>query len=187
MIESTKKIIASLVKSYNRRYRDFMDYSGSMDVKKYSHTSKKIRRFNEDDFERILELHDICFGNKKYDQITKYSRLFRNIFYIYEMNGKIVAFMGFYVHKNFAGLHRIRKATGFSLCIDPAMRGKGIVLTLLNESLKELKNNNVDIVQGCIDADNKQSLVVHQKFGFRIIGKNNPLCGPETYTIELKF
>jgi cytochrome b subunit of formate dehydrogenase len=50
-----------------------MDYSGSMDVKKYSHTSKKIRRFNEDDFERILELHDICFGNKKYDQITKYS------------------------------------------------------------------------------------------------------------------
>jgi L-amino acid N-acyltransferase YncA len=67
------------------------------------------------------------------------------------------------------------------------MRGKGIVLTLLNESLKELKNNNVKIVRGCIDADNKQSLVVHQKFGFRIIEKNNPSCGPETYTIELKL
>jgi ribosomal-protein-alanine N-acetyltransferase len=187
MIDKPKKIISSLMVSWSYYYRDMVDYSGSEDVKKYTHTSKIIRRYNEADFERILELHDTCFGNKKYDQIIKYSRLFRNIFYILEVEGKIVAFMGFYVHKKFAGLHRFQMATGFSLCVDPSMRGKGTVLTIISESLKELKNNNVKVVNGCIDANNKQSLAVHQKFGFKIIGKNSKRCGLETYTIELKF
>ena len=187
MIDTTKKIISTLLESCAHHYREMLDYSGSTEVKNYSHTSTIIRRFNDGDLERILELHDICFGNKKYDQIFKYSKLFRNIFYIFEVNGKIVAFMGFYVHKKFEGLHRVQKATGFSLCIDPSMRGKGTVLTILNESLKELRNNNVKVVNGCIDATNKQSLAVHQKFGFRIVEKNNKLCGPETFKIELKL
>jgi len=187
MIEKPKKIINSLIDSCYLYYRDILDNSGSDDVKKYSHTSKIIRRFNEGDLQRILELHDFCFGNKKYDQIIKYSKLFRNIFYIYEVNGRIVAFMGFYVHKKFAGLHRVQMATGFSLCIDPSMRGKGTVLTIINECLKELRNNNVKIVHGCIDAKNKHSLAVHQKFGFKIIEMNSSLCGPETYKIELKL
>lgn len=187
MIIQPKKTIYSLIVSCSQYYRDMLDYSGSTEVKNYSHTSKIIRRFNDADLERILELHDTCFGNKKYDQIFKYSKLFRNIFYIFEVNGKIVAFIGFYVHKKFEGLHRVQKATGFSLCVDPSMRGKGTVLTILNESLKELRNNNVKVVNGCIDAHNKQSLAVHQKFGFKVVEKNNILCGPETYKIELKF
>jgi len=185
MIDTPKKIISSLLVSWGKYYRNILDYSGSTEVKNYSHTSKIIRRFNDGDLERIIMLHDTCFGNKKYDQIIKYSELFRNIFYIVEMNGKIVAFMGFYVHKKFEGLHRVQKATAFSLCIDPSMRGKGTVLTIINESLKELKNNNVKVVNGCIDAHNKQSLAVHQRFGFRIVEKNNKLCGPDTYKIEL--
>jgi L-amino acid N-acyltransferase YncA len=187
MIDKQKKLISSLINSFDLYYRDILDTSGSKDVENYSHTSKIIRRFDDGDLERILELHDTCFGNKKYDQIFKYSRLFRNIFYVFEVNGKIVAFMGFYVHKKFSGLKRVQKATGFSLCVDPSMRGKGTVLTILNESLKELRNNNVKVVNGCIDATNNQSLAVHQKFGFKIIEKNNKLCGPETYKIELKL
>jgi len=176
-----------VIDSSGQYYRSILDYVGSTEVKNYSHTSKIIRRFNDGDLERILELHDTCFGNKKYDQIIKYSQLFRNIFYICEVNGKIVAFMGFYVHKKFVGLHWIRKATGFTLCIDPSMRGKGTVLTLINESLKELRNNNINVVHGCIDTNNKSSLVVHQRFGFKIVGKNSRRCGPETYTVELKL
>jgi len=187
MIDTPKKIISSLIVSCRQYYRDMLDYSGSLDVKKYSHTSKIIRRFKDGDLERIFELHDICFGNKKYDQIIKYSRLFRNIFYVLEVNGKIVAIMGFYIHKKFDGLRRVQKATAFSLCIDPSMRGKGTVLTIINESLKELKNNNVKVVSGCIDAHNKQSLAVHQKFGFKIVDKNTRRCGPETYKIELNL
>jgi len=187
MIDKPKKMISSLLDSCYQYYRTILDNSGSRDVKNYTHTSKIIRRFNEGDLQRILELHDICFGNKKYDQIIKYSRLFRNSFYIYEVNGKIVAFMGFYVHKKFEGLHRVQKATGFSLCIDPSMRGKGTVLTIINESLKELRNNNVNVVHGCIDAKNKYSFAVHQKFGFKIIEYNSKECGPETYKIELKL
>lgn len=168
-------------------YRNMWDYLGSRNVKKFTHTSKIIRRFNDGDLERVLELHATCFGDKKYDQIIKYSKLFRNIFYIFEVNGKIVAFMGFYVHKKFVDFLWVQKATGFTLCVDPSMRGKGTVLTIINESLKELKDNNVAVVNGCIDANNKHSLAVHEKFGFKIIEINSKLCGPETYKIELKL
>lgn len=87
--------------------------------------------------------------------------------------------------KSSKGCIGFRRLQLFSLCIDPSMRGKGTVLTIINESLKELKNNNVKVVNGCIDAHNKQSLAVHQRFGFRIVEKNNKLCGPDTYKIEL--
>jgi L-amino acid N-acyltransferase YncA len=185
MTDKLKKIIPFLIGTYRKNYRDLLDYLGSREVKRYSHTSKIIRRFNDEDLERILELHEVCFGNKNYDQIIKYSKLFRNIFYVYEIDGKIVAFMGFYVHKKFVGLHWIRKATGFILCIDHSMRGKGTVLTVINESLKELKNNNVKVANGCIKVTNMQSLAVMQKFGYKIIERDSKLCGSESYEIEL--
>lgn len=168
-------------------YRSLLDYMGSRSVRNYSHTSKIIRRFKDDDFERILELHSTCFGDRNRFQIMKYPHLFRNICYVHEVNGRIVAFMGFYLHIKFVGFKRIHKATAYSLCIDPSMRGKGTVLTVINESLKELKNNHVHSVEGCININNPQSLVVHQRFGFKIIEKNSKLCGEETYKIELVF
>jgi hypothetical protein len=60
MIDTTKKIISTLWESCAHHYRDMLDYSGSTEVKNYSHTSTIIRRFNDGDLERILELHDIC-------------------------------------------------------------------------------------------------------------------------------
>jgi ribosomal protein S18 acetylase RimI-like enzyme len=185
--ELREKILAYPKEKCLFYYRYILDYLGSREVRNYSHTSKIIRRCKDDDFERILELNYTCFGNKKDYQIKKYPKLFRNICYVCEANGRIVAFMGFYVHIKFVGLKRVHQATAYSLCVDPSMRGKGTVLTLINESLKELKNNNVRSVRGCIDVNNPQSLIVHQRFGFKIIERNNKLCGAETYKIELIF
>jgi L-amino acid N-acyltransferase YncA len=168
-------------------YRSLLDNIGSRPVRNYTHTSKIIRRFKDDDFERILELFSSCFGNRNMYQIMKYPHLFRNICYVYEVDGRIVAYMGFYLHIKFVGFKQIHKATAYSLCIDPSMRGKGTVLTVINESLKELKNNHVHSVEGCINTNNPQSLAVHQRFGFKIIEKNSKLCGEETYKIELVF
>ena len=54
MIDTPKKIISSLLVSWGKYYRNILDYSGSTEVKNYSHTSKIIRRFNDGDLERII-------------------------------------------------------------------------------------------------------------------------------------
>jgi L-amino acid N-acyltransferase YncA len=164
-------------------YRNILDFIGSRKVKTYSHTSKIIRRFNDDDLEKILNLDESCTTINKY-KILKYSKLFRNIFYVYEANGSIVAYAGFYIHLKFEDLHCVQKATVFSVCVEKTMRGKGIFTTIYTECFKELKNNNVHSVYACIDVNNTASLSAHQKFGFRVIEKNSKGCGENYHKFE---
>lgn len=152
-------------------------------MKNYSHTSTIIRRFNGDDLEKILNLDESCTTINEY-KILKYSKLFRNIFYVYEMNGTIIAYAGFYVHLKFVGLHCVQTATVFSVCVDKTKRGKGIFTTIYTECFKELKNNNVRSVYACIDVNNTVSLSAHQKFGFRVIEKKSEICGENYHRFE---
>jgi L-amino acid N-acyltransferase YncA len=169
-------------------HRNILDYFGSLKVKKYIHTSKKIRILKNEDLVRILELYYSCFGRKDFHQIYKYSRLFRNTFYVYEENGIIIAYVGFYIHLKIENFKLVQKAMGFSECVDEQQRGKGLFTSIYRECLSELKNNNVEVVYACIRKNNSASLRVHQKLGFKIYEKNNNLCGSdEYYQVELKL
>jgi N-acetylglutamate synthase-like GNAT family acetyltransferase len=183
-----KKILSVPLNLIYRYNRTIQDYVGSYKVIKYTHISKKIRTFNDDDLERILELLYVCFGEKYYSQVIKYSKVFRNIFYIYEQDGIIVAYFGFYVHVNFDNFKLVQKATCFSACVDEQQRGKGIYSSIFNECLSELRNNNVKVVYACIEVNNTTSLHVHQKIGFKIINKKDRKCeGDNLYEVELKL
>jgi len=169
-------------------HRTIQDYLGSCKVKKYFHSSKKIRSFKDNDLVRILDLENECFGKKYYPQLIKYSKLFRNIFYVYEEDGIIVAYFGFYIHLKFDNFKLVQKATFFSGCVDEQKRDKGLFQTIYEECLSELKSNNVKAVYGCIRVNNAASLHVHQKLGFKIIDKKSKMCGGDNfYQYELQF
>ena len=168
--------------------RNIFDYIGSLKVKKYIHSSKKIRTFKEDDFVRILDLQNSCFRKKDHHQIFNYSRLFRNIFYVFEENGKIIAYLGFYIHLKFENFKLVQKAVAFSGCVDEHQRGRGIYSTLYKECLTELKNNNVNVVYSCIRVNNAAALHVHEKLGFKIINSKSKMRGIEDfYQVKLKL
>lgn len=152
-------------------------------MREYSHTSAIIRRFKEGDLEKILNLDESCTKKNEY-KILRYSDLFRNIFYVYEMNGSIVAYAGFYVHPKFEGFRCVQKATVFSVCVDKTMRGMGIFTTIYTECFKELKKNNVRSVYACIEVNNIASLSAHQKFGFTLIEKQGKTCGENYHRFE---
>ncbi len=182
---SEKKIeyIKNLLRDF---YRDILDYSGSIAVKKFSHTSITIRRINDNDIPRISELYQKCFKPDYFDSLIKYSKLFRNIFYVYEVDEIIVAYVAFYVHIRFDGLHPVLEATGFSGGVDPQFRGKEIFSLIYAEGLKELRNNTVQSVKACIRRDNVRSLDAHRKLGFEIVEKNGKACGEGFYTLILR-
>lgn len=57
-----------------------------------------------------------------------------------------------------------------SVYVDPAQSGKGIGLTLLNELVRQSEAEGIWTLQAGIFPENKASLRIHEKAGFRILG-----------------
>lgn len=57
-----------------------------------------------------------------------------------------------------------------SLYVDPAHWGKGIGLTLLNELIRQSEAQGIWTLQAGIFPENKASMRIHEKAGFRILG-----------------
>ena len=187
-VNIVKKLSNGLHNIFSYQKRNISDYLGSLRVNKYSHSSKIIRTFKDDDLERILEIHEEAFGKINNTQIIKYSKQFSNIFYIYETNGVIVGYIGFYVHLKYEWPHIIQNATGYSGAVSENMRGKGIFSVLLKESLSELKKNDVQVAHTYVNVNNAISLAVNHKFGFKIVERINHYYGSDdAYKIELKL
>ncbi len=185
-IDIVKKQFSGHYNIYSSQKRNVRDFFGSLRVKKYSNSSKNIRTFKDDDLERVLEIHENGFGKYNNDQIIKYSKQFRNIFYVYEINGVIVGYLGFYVHLNCKGPHIIQKATAFSAAVCEKQRGKGIFTLLYRESLSELKRNGVQAVYAYVNVNNASSLSAHDKLGFKIVKRIRHYYGSDDgYKLEL--
>ncbi|MHC0441696.1 N-acetyltransferase family protein [Flavobacterium sp. 3-210] len=57
-----------------------------------------------------------------------------------------------------------------SVYVDPAHLGKGIGLTLLNQLVKQSEAEGIWTLQAGIFPENKASMRIHEKAGFRILG-----------------
>lgn len=182
-----KKIILYGKTVFRDSYRTVLDYFGSIAIKNFSHSSKIIRRIRDEDVNRFSELYQKCFNPNYYTTSLRYSKIFRNIFYVYEIDEIIVAYLSFYVHLRFDGFNPVLEATSFSGAVDPEFRGKGIFSLLYKEGFKELHNNKVQAVYACIRRDNSPSLDLHRKLGFEIIEEKRGKCGEDFYRLFVKI
>jgi [ribosomal protein S18]-alanine N-acetyltransferase len=188
MRKKFKMLIYLPISLFHRFNRNISDYFGSLPVKKYSHSSNIIRRFKDSDLEKILEIFEDSFGNKNYNQIIKYSKLFKNTFYIYEINGAIVGYVGYYIHRKFDRYRFIQIATAFSGAVDRKMQNQGIFTTLYAESLLELENNNVQSIYAFVNVNNNPILSILKKLGFMVIMEVKNICGADDcYKVELRL
>ncbi len=183
----TKNIIEYIRNFLHDSDRNIKDYSGSFAIRNFSHTSKIIRKIHDDDLTRISELYQKCFKPEYFDTLLRYSKLFRNVFYVYEIDGIIVAYVAFYVHIRFNGLCPVLEATGFSGGVDPQYRSRGIFSLIYREGLKELRNNTIQSVNACIRKDNTRSLYANRKLGFEIVEEDGKACGQDFYKLLLKM
>lgn len=87
--------------------------------------------------------------------------------FVAEMDGKVAGF-GMY------GEFRFREAYRFtvehSVYVSENFKGKGIGGKLLNRLIEEAKSQNLHTMIGVIDAENKESILFHEKFGFQTVG-----------------
>ncbi len=70
-----------------------------------------------------------------------------------------------------------RKASGYkitvehSLHVDKQFRGQGIGKSILNALIKKASEIDIENMIAAIDADNLSSIQLHEKLGFKIVGK----------------
>lgn len=87
--------------------------------------------------------------------------------FVAEIDGKVAGF-GMY------GEFRFREAYRFtvehSVYVSEAFKGKGIGGKLLTRLIAEAKSQNLHTMIGVIDAENKESILFHEKFGFQTVG-----------------
>ncbi|WP_396172540.1 GNAT family N-acetyltransferase [Flavobacterium sp.] len=87
--------------------------------------------------------------------------------FVAEINGKVAGF-GMY------GEFRFREAYRFtvehSVYVTEAFKGKGIGGKLLRRLIDEAKSQKLHTMIGVIDAENKESILFHEKFGFKTVG-----------------
>lgn len=167
--------------------RNASDYLGSWIVKKYLFTSAIIRQFKDADLTRILEIFEQSFGNKNSYQLVKYSKQFSNTLYIYEVNGTIVGYAGFYVHLKYMGLKKAYVATLYSIAIATSYRGKGYGSQLLIESIRELQNNHVSSIILYVNIKNNEAISLYQKNNFVIVDKIKDICGAENDCYHMRL
>ena len=84
-----------------------------------------------------------------------------------EINGQVAGF-GMY------GEFRFREAYRFtvehSVYVSEDFKGKGIGGQLMQRLIDEAKSQKLHTMIGVIDAENKESILFHEKFGFKTVG-----------------
>lgn len=87
--------------------------------------------------------------------------------FVAESNGQVAGF-GMY------GEFRFREAYRFtvehSVYVSEAFKGKGIGGQLLQRLIDEAKSQKLHTMIGVIDAENKESILFHEKYGFKTVG-----------------
>ncbi len=134
-----------------------------------------IRLANKKDYQRILEITNqvIRTSNAIYreDDHTMETRQEwfeskekKNIpIFVFELDDKVVGFVTYGAFRENAGY---RFSVEHSLHIDEAYRKQGIGSALLKQLIDHLLTTNYRLVIGVIDAENKASLHLHEKYGF---------------------
>jgi len=87
---------------------------------------------------------------------------------VYEDNGLIC---GYAYATDWKSRSAYKHTVESSVYLDPGVRGKGIGSALYASLLKELGSLNIRAIIGGISLPNKESIALHEKFGFEKVGE----------------
>ena len=159
-----------------------------------------LRQWKKIDKENILTIEDYmlpevlriqveAFNRENREKLIKYSKSFRDIFYVIKNGDNIIGYCIYYLKPalSFKGFEK--QAVLSALAIDMNFRGEGFAERLLKESIEEMKLNGISFITLYVQINNHQAIQLYKKIGFRIITKTKNICGygEICYNMELKL
>lgn len=121
----------------------------------------KVRRFQPEDFPRVVELERMCFG----DAPTLYVNLYRmhEGFFVAELDGYVVAFV-------VAAFTEDGDGRVLSLAVDERFRRRGIATALMEHVFDYYRQRGIGKVKLEVRVSNLPARKLYEKLGFRAAG-----------------
>ena len=184
------QVYTRLVSYFEIFKRLLWDAIGAHLLKEWKHTEKEnIVPVDETMLPEILRIQAEGFDSKNEENLIKYSKKLREIFYVIKNKDKIAGYCIYYLKPelSFKGLKK--KSVVYSIAIDKKFREKGYGRTLLEESIKEMRLNGIYSILLYVNVNNTPAIKLYEKMDFQIIKKIESVCGQEEtcYIMELKL
>lgn len=166
------------------------DTAGGYLLKGWKQVEKEnVEIYNDIILPEILRIQAEGFKNERQGELIKHSKKFREIFYVIKSQDKIVGYCAYYLKPelSFKGLRK--KSVIYSIAIDREFRHRGFGRKLLEESVEEMKINNVSAVFLYVNVKNIPAIKLYEKTGFSIAKEVENICGQRErcYKMELKL
>jgi ribosomal-protein-alanine N-acetyltransferase len=166
------------------------DTIGAHILKEWKYTEKEnIVSVDETMLTEILRIQAEGFDSKNQEKLLKYSKKLRKIFYVIKNQDKIAGYCIYYLKPelSFKGLKK--KSVIYSVAIDKKFREMGYGRKLLEESIKEMRLNEISSVLLYVNVNNTPAIKLYEKMGFQILKKIKGICGQKEkcYIMELKL
>jgi ribosomal-protein-alanine N-acetyltransferase len=167
-----------------------LDTAGSFLLKEWKQIEKEnVETVDGTVLPEILRIQAEGFENKRQEEIIKYSKKFRKIFYVIKSQNKVIGYCIYHLKPAFSLRGFEKKSVIYSIAIDRKFRNKGFGRRLLEESIKEMKLNKVIAIFLYVNVNNTPAIKLYEKAGFRVVEEVKNLCGQNErcYKMELKL
>lgn len=172
----------------NKIIRTIQDYIGSISIQEFKNLKIHTKKCKKEDLPDVLRIYRENFGGGAEKKIIKYQRKFNNVFFVIKKdNCGVVGYCLYYVHIKIKKGKFSKIATIYSFSVDLYHKGEGIGTILLEESINELTENNVNIIRLFVQVENESAIHLYKKFGFVERDIRKDICGQgkNCYYMEL--
>ncbi|WP_440944934.1 GNAT family N-acetyltransferase [Methanosarcina sp. T3] len=166
------------------------DTAGFFLLKGWEQTEKEnIETVDDTMLPEILRIQVEGFKNERQGDIIRYSKKFRNVFYVIKNQDQVIGYCIYHLKPAFSSRGFEKKAVVYSIAIDSKFRNKGFGRKLLEESIREMKLNGVLSILLYVNVNNTPAIKLYRKTGFFIVKEVENICGEneKCYKMELKL
>ncbi len=135
----------------------------------------------------VLRIQAEGFKKENMEKLVKYSKNFRNIFYVIKSKDKIVGYCIYYVKPAVSLKGFERQSVICSIATDKNFRSRGFAERLLRSSIEEMKVNGISSIFLYVNINNPPAIQLYKKIGFRVIKEVNNICGQKEKCYEMKL
>lgn len=167
-----------------------LDAAGSQLVKQWKPIEKEdIVSIEDSMLPEVLRIQAEAFKNGNPEVLVKYSKSFRNIFYVIKSKDKIVGYCIYYLKPVISLKGFEKKSVICSVATDRNFRGRGFAERLLRSSIEEMKVNGISAILLYVNINNLPAIQLYEKMGFRETRSIKNICGRKEicYEMELKL
>jgi ribosomal-protein-alanine N-acetyltransferase len=166
------------------------DTAGIFLLKRWGRIEKEnVGTVDDTTLPEIFRIQAEEFENERQGEIIKYSKKFRNVFYVIKNQDKVIGYCIYYLKPAFSSRGFEKKSVIYSIAIDSKFRNKGFGRKLLEESIREMELNRVSSVLLYVNVNNTPAIKLYEKTGFLIVKEVENICGQKKrcYKMELKL